>query len=208
VEFEVLEEVKVGEVAIIPKGGVAWATVTEAHSKKSMGRGGVLNVNIDSVRLADGEKVALRAVEGGKGGGHVAVMTVGIVATSIVFFPAAPFFLFIHGKDITIPKGTEVTAFVNGDVPLVLAKFQPQAPVPTAVAPTAPAEQPTIEFSSVPSGAEIELDGNYAGSTPSTESIAPGEHTVKISKPGYMTWERKIKTMAGHINVAAQLETE
>jgi hypothetical protein len=202
VEFDVLEEVRVGEVTIIPKGGVAWATVTEAHSKKSMGRGGVLNVNVDSVRLADGEKVALRAVEGGKGGGRVGAMTGAIVATSIVFFPAAPLFLFIHGKDITIPKGTEVTAFINGDVPLVLAKFQPQAPVPVS----ASTERTTIEFTSVPLGADIELDGAYAGSTPSSEAIVPGEHTIKIMKSGYKVWEKKLNTTVGHVNVAAQLE--
>jgi hypothetical protein len=75
-----------------------------------MGRGGKLNVNVDSARLADGEKVQLRAVQENKGGGHVGAMTGAMVATSIVFFPAAPLFLFIHGKDITIPKGTEVTA--------------------------------------------------------------------------------------------------
>jgi hypothetical protein len=208
VEFEVLEEVLVSGVTIIPKGSVAWATVTEAHSKKSMGRGGVLNVNIDSVRLADGEKVALRAVAGGKGGGHVGAMTGAIVATSIVFFPAAPLFLFIHGKDITIPKGTEVTAFINGDVPLVLAKFQPQLPVSSEAPVSASADQTTIEFTSVPLGAEIELDGTYAGSTPSSEAVVPGEHTIKITKSGYKAWERKMKTTVGHVNVAAQLEQE
>ena len=67
--FEVLEEVKVNDVVVVPKGGVAWATVTVAESKKRMGRGGKLDMNIDSVRLVDGEKVALRAVKGGKGGG-------------------------------------------------------------------------------------------------------------------------------------------
>ena len=45
-------------------------------------------------------------------------MTAGIVATGIVFFPAAPFFLFMHGKDITMPKGAEFTAYVNGDLKL------------------------------------------------------------------------------------------
>ena len=55
-------------------------------------------------------------------------MTAGIVATGIVFFPAAPFFLFMHGKDITMPKGAEFTAYVNGDMKLDIAKFQPAAP--------------------------------------------------------------------------------
>jgi hypothetical protein len=70
-----------------------------------MGRAGKLNMTISYARLSDGEKVALRAVKDSKGGGHVGAMTGAIVATSIVFFPAAPLFLFVHGKDITIPPG-------------------------------------------------------------------------------------------------------
>src|SRR5437660_592120 len=123
VDFEVLEEVKVGNVLVVSKGGTAWGTVTEAESKRRMARGGKLNMNIDSVRLVDGEKVALRAVKEVKGGGHTGAMTGGIVATAIVFWPAAPFFLFMHGKDITVPKGTEITAYINGNVPLDIAKF-------------------------------------------------------------------------------------
>ena len=207
VEFDVLEEVKVGEVTVVPKGGLAWATVTEAEHKKSMGRGGKLNVNIDSVRLADGEKAALRAVQGGKGGGHVGAMTGAIVATSIVFFPAAPLFLFIHGKDITIPKGTEVTAFVNGDVPLDIAKFQP-TPAPAAAAVVVVADKTTLEITSSPPGAEIELDGNFSGDTPSSITIAPGEHTLKVSKAGYKPWERKMKTTSGDVKVVADLEQQ
>jgi hypothetical protein len=49
-----------------------------------------------------------------------------IVATTIVFFPAAPLFLFMKGKDITIPKGTEITAYINGDVPLDPKRFAPK----------------------------------------------------------------------------------
>ncbi|MGA8676485.1 MAG: hypothetical protein WB621_14810 [Candidatus Acidiferrales bacterium] len=48
-----------------------------------------------------------------------------MVATAIVFFPAAPLFLFMKGKDITIPKGTEITAYINSDVPLDASKFAP-----------------------------------------------------------------------------------
>jgi len=63
------------------------------------------------------------AVKGAAGGGNTGKMTGAIVATSIVFFPAAPLFLFVHGKDITIPKGTEITAYVNGDVKLDSGQF-------------------------------------------------------------------------------------
>src|SRR5271156_6529478 len=75
VDFEVLEQVTVHDDVIIPRGSMAWGTVTEAEPKKRMGRGGKLNVNIDSVRLASGEKIPLRAVQDAKGGGHVGAMT-------------------------------------------------------------------------------------------------------------------------------------
>jgi hypothetical protein len=127
VDFEVLEDIKVGNVVVVERGAMAIATVTEAHPKRRMGRSGKLNINIDYVRLANGEKVLLRAVKGGSGGNHIAAMTGAMVATSIVFFPAAPLFLFMHGKDITIPKGTEVTAYVAADTPLDPAKFSKQS---------------------------------------------------------------------------------
>ena len=113
-DFEVLEDVQVKGVVVIPKGGLAFATVTEAQAKRRMARGGKLDINIDYAKLVDSEKAPLRAVKAVKGGGHTAAMTGGIVATSLVFFPAAPFFLFMHGKDISIPKGTPITAYVNG----------------------------------------------------------------------------------------------
>jgi len=127
VDFEVLEDVKVGNVVVIQRGALAIATVTEAHPKRRMGRSGKLNMNIDYVQLVDGSKVPLRAVKGGNGGNHIAAMTGAMVATSIVFFPAAPLFLFMHGKDLTIPKGTEVTAYVAADTPLDPAKFNKQS---------------------------------------------------------------------------------
>ena len=103
------------------------ATVTEVQPKKRMGRGGKLNVNIDDVKLVSGEKAALRAIKDAKGGGHVGAMTGAMVATSIVFFPAAPFFLFMHGKEISIPKGTEITTYVNGNMHLDARNFVPGA---------------------------------------------------------------------------------
>ncbi len=93
-----------------------------------MARGGKLDLNIDYVRLVNGDKVTLRAVKEVKGGGHTGAMTGGMVATAIVFFPAAPFFLFMHGKDVTIPKGIEITAYVDGDIKLDRAKFVAGAP--------------------------------------------------------------------------------
>jgi PEGA domain len=194
VDFEVLEEVHVGNLLVIPKGGTAWATVTEAQSKRRMARGGKLDMNIDSVRLVDGEKIALRAVKEVKGGGHTGAMTGAMVGTAIVFFPAAPPFLFMHGKDITIPKGTEITAYINGNFPINLAKFQSPAGVAPATTVAATGVTTELDLSSTPAGAEIGIDGNFVGNTPSSPSVVAGDHTISIKLAGYQLWERTIHT--------------
>jgi hypothetical protein len=213
VDFEVLEDVKVKDLIVIPRGGIAWGTVTEAQAKRRMARGGKLNVNIDDVRLADGEKVPLRAVKETKGGGHTGAMTGAIIGTAIVFFPAAPLFLFMHGKDITIPKGTEITAYISGDIPLDPVKFHSQVATQPAADPTsgqpspvaAPAQSTngtdpvlsSVEVKSSPDGADITVDEKYMGSTPSTVKLTPGEHKVKLEKSGFKTWEKTLTVSAG-----------
>lgn len=128
VDFEVLEDLKVDDVLVVAKGATAIATITEAEHKKRMGRGGKLSLTIDYVRLLNGDKAALRAVKESRGGGHTGAMTGGIVATAFVLLPAAPFFLFMHGKDTTIPKGTEITAYINGDIKIPREKMKPSSP--------------------------------------------------------------------------------
>lgn len=129
VDLEVVEDVKVGDTVVIARNSAAIATVTRAEAKRRMGRGGKLDVNIDFVRMLNGEKVALRAVRESAGGNRTGAMTGAMVATSLVVWPAAPFFLMMHGKDVTIPKGTEIGAYVQGEAA--------PAPVVRAVAPQA-----------------------------------------------------------------------
>ena len=224
VDFEVLEEVKVRDVIVVPRGGMAWGTVTEAQSKRRMGRGGKLNINIDNVRLASAEKVPLRAVKDVQGGGHQGAITGAIVATSIVFFPAAPLFLLMHGKDITIPKGTEITAYINGDIPLDPVKFASQTTSksetgtvsgqPSAVSPAADlgsgteAGLPTVEIKSTPDGAEITVDEKYMGSTPSALRLSVGDHKIKLEKTGFKSWEKTLTVSSGgKIQISADLQT-
>jgi hypothetical protein len=215
VDFEVLQEISVNGTLVIPKGGLAFGTITEAQAKRRMARGGKLEINIDYVKLLSSEKAALRAVKGGKGGGHTGVMTAGIVATGIVFFPAAPFFLFMHGKDITIPKGAEFTAYVNGDVKMDIAKFQPLTPSPVSqtsgiASDTNQSASPTsakVSLESNPPGADIEADGRFVGNTPSDFQLPEGEHTISVKKTGFKDWERKVQVSDGdNVHLNAELE--
>ena len=59
-DFEVLEDVQVKGLVVIPKGGIAFATVTEAQAKRRMARGGKLDINIDYAKLVDSERAPLR----------------------------------------------------------------------------------------------------------------------------------------------------
>jgi hypothetical protein len=207
VNFDVLEEVKVNDVVAIPKGSLATGTVTEADHKKSMGRAGKLDINIDYVRMADGEKAALKATEGGKAGGHTGAMTGAMVATSIVFFPAAPLFLFMHGKDFVIPKGTEITAYINGDTPLTMAKFAPAEPISNP-APGNPVSGAFAQVSidSNVSNCDVEVDGAFAGNTPSQLSLAAGTHKITVSQKGYVPWSKTVLVTSSGLHLRAQLD--
>ncbi len=231
VDFEVAEEVSVNRIVVIPKDSRASGTVITAHKKRRMGRAGKLDVSIDGVQLADGNRATLRAVKEGQGGSHTGIMAGGMVATSLIVWPVAPVFLLMHGKDVTIPKGTEVTAYISGDVKLDLAKFEPAplvpaaAPIPAAqqLPAASPAATPNsgasdaspdqaaaveLEVSSTPSGADIEIDGNFLGSTPSTMGVAAGPHQLSVKKAGFTPWERKITLSSGHIKIDAALESQ
>ena len=53
IPFEVVEEVKVSDTVVLPKGATAIGTVTEANPKRSMGRAG--RVEEEGIQLLDKE---------------------------------------------------------------------------------------------------------------------------------------------------------
>ena len=82
---------------------------------------------------------------------------------------------------------------------------------PASVAPTQPASSPsvqqaTVEFWSSPAGADVEVDGKYIGSTPSTITLQAGEHTITMRKQDFGTWQKTIKVTSGNLRVAAYMQ--
>ena len=124
VDFIVAEDILVKGLVVIPKGSQAMGTIVQAQGKRRMGRAGKLDVSLEEVRLADGQRAKLRASEEVKGKGRQGVMTGAMIATGVLFFPAAPVFLLMKGKDVVIPQGAPVTSYVDGDTPLEEAKFE------------------------------------------------------------------------------------
>jgi PEGA domain-containing protein len=137
IDFEVVEPVVLDGITVVPQGSIAWGTVTDAEHKKRMTRGGKLAIEITEVQLANLQKAKLRATREAKGGGHTGVMGGAMVGSAIVFWPVAPLFLLMHGKEAKIPEGTEVTAYIDGDT--IFAPAAGAAPPAAAQAPPPPA---------------------------------------------------------------------
>jgi len=93
---------------------------------------------------------------------------------------------------VTAPDKTSTTAQVAGSA----------NPANSNVAAQAMSE---LSLSSHPTGAEITVDGNFVGDTPSSLSLPAGDHLISISLDGYHTWQRKMHTTGGKITLSAPL---
>ncbi len=65
-----------------------------------------------------------------------------------------------------------------------------------------------LEVSSVPAGADIEIDGRFVGQTTSVVGIAPGQHRLLVKKQDYKPWEKDIEVTSGQVKVNAELVKE
>jgi hypothetical protein len=107
VELEVLEDVLVQGVIVLPKGAKESGVIAEAESKKRFGHGGKLAFSVTSLRLANGEQAPLRAYEeaSGSAGTSSAVLA---------------------SKDAVMQQNAEFTLLVDKDVALKREAFQVQ----------------------------------------------------------------------------------
>jgi hypothetical protein len=77
---------------------------------------------------------------------------------------------------------------------------QPSSPAAAAQPPppaVGPGERVTLEVFSDPSGAEILLDGDFMGNTPSILKPLPGKHVVDLQLPGFETWKQDLNIAPG-----------
>ncbi len=95
-----------------------------------------------------------------------------------------------------------------------LARARTQANLKTSAVPEpAPeaskpgdAAKASVNISSTPSGADIEVDGSFVGNTPSKFDFAAGKRQIRISKPGHRSWMRHLDLLPGaNITLSAEL---
>lgn len=72
-----------------------------------------------------------------------------------------------------------------------------------------PAEKGTLQLTSSPAGAEIYLDDQYRGTTPSTISdVVPESHTLEFRMKGYKSWKAVVIVPSGTSNYFAALTAQ
>ena len=109
VEFQVVQDVKVGDLVVIPHGAIAWGTVSKVQPKRRPSRNADLGVEMKAARAVTDQEIALRGNRTVKGD----VKPNQAISDSGPLWPILP--LVLKGDDAFISKGGKVDAYVNGD---------------------------------------------------------------------------------------------
>lgn len=107
-------------------------------------------------------------------------------------------------QGVYVRNAQGVIELSQGDYPAGKTSRATAAP-PAETPPTGDAR---LSVGSSPAGADIEVDGDFVGSTPSVLQLSLGEHTITLRKAGYQAWERKMQLVAGDITLNPQLEPQ
>jgi hypothetical protein len=212
VDFEVASPVLIQGIAVIPEGAVSWGAV------QSVKKGKFIKFDIEGVRLPDLTVVKLRTVreksknaeikvdadfKGGVGAPKGTEYTAYVDEAIEVAAAAAP----------SIPASAPTPAETTAPTPAETTPPTPAqvvAPTPSSVAPavtspaasaTSPAISPSqsaaplanverarVECFSDPSAADILIDGEFYGNTPSILKVPVGKHQLEIQLSGYKTY--------------------
>jgi PEGA domain len=176
-ELDVAEEIRMGDVSVIPTSSVAKVVVTSENLDAA--KSGKAMVSFRYVLLGDGEKVALRPMRERKSGGEKATV------------------ISAGEGDVSISNGAEVTAYVNGNLPLDLPKLR-LANVPTN----------EMKIVTTPTNAEVSVDGKVLGNTPFSGRVVRGEHTVTIRMAGFQPWKGTVRVTSEAANVQIALKKQ
>ena len=64
----------------------------------------------------------------------------------------------------------------------------------------------SLTIDSTPPGADIEIDSAFVGNTPSTVTVAPGNHQIAVKKKGFTDWAKTLNVTGGTVHLSAELE--
>ena len=99
---------------------------------------------------------------------------------------------------------------ISRDFLSALNKSLAESPQPdqTGAQPSQTGANVTVAIVSIPAGAEIFVDQNFVGNTPSSIAVSTGKHLISVRKRGYKDWERALAVSGGTVNLNAELVSE
>lgn len=228
IDFDVAENVIVDNHIVIPKGAAAWGQVIRvkgAGNKRA--KDAAVTFKLMGVHAIDDQEIQLRMMPsrsrrrdpreeeitenspipgltqrmiGAPAGKQYAAYTDtdALVDTHDIQTPAA--------APAPAPAAESTPATVAAQPVAAPAAVPAAAPMPSAASILGP-EPAAVDFSSSQSGADIIIDGNDVGNTPSTLRLTPGRHLIEIRLGGYRDWTRTLRVDSGsHPSVKATLE--
>jgi len=188
VKLQVLDDVKVGDLVIIPARAPATGNITDAKAAGRAWHKGELAIQVESVQLINQQPVSLELVANVGAGPTNAVANWGaaIYTTQGLALFALPFAPLQHGNQAMLRRGTVLEAVVKGEVLLDRESLQALQPSPPAEA-SGPASV-TFYFPEIGEGGSHEIWigavrlGNLKPGRKVTCKLPPGQYSFHLRK--------------------------
>jgi len=103
-------------------------------------------------------------------------------------------------RAVAAPAGAPVSgigfALSSADILHVLRRFYPAASLERLSAPAnSDTGEGTVHITSEPAGAEISVDGNFVGTTPSNLRLPAGPHDIELKSAAHQPWRRTLNVL-------------
>jgi len=100
------------------------------------------------------------------------------------------FDIHLEASSVSVSQSLDANGKVGPIIPRTLAATQ-------LLQKGTPSQSGSVTVTSEPTGAEIYVDGKFAGQTPSTIPLASGSHRVELKSQGRKSWERQLEVIEG-----------
>jgi len=213
VDFAVAHAVQVGGVVVIPEGCVAWGAVQSVKRDKE------IRFDVQGLRLPNLREIKLRVSrQKTSNPGKDLIKLETQFGDTVGAAPGTEFTAYVN-EDVEVDGAEPATPAAGAAAPATShpAEVKPATPRPAVVAlappsqalrpappaattvsePGAEAERVTVECYSDPTGAEIVINDEYYGNTPSILKLLPVRHRMDFKLPGYKTFSQTLDLTEG-----------
>ena len=218
-DFDVAEDVVVATHVVIQKGAPARGRVVNVKGAgKKNAKDASVTFQFMSVRSVDSQDIPLRArpdkhkkAESKENETEANDPLPGYTDRVIGAEKGKEYAAYVDvSATVNVPDTPVVAPPITPVAPAAQPPSSPQpAPTPAPANPLMPEEPASVDFNSNPPGADILIDGNVVGNTPSTLHVDAGRHVIQLRIGGYRSWTRTMVVEPGSSpSIRATLEKQ